>query len=128
MRKTVVAALIKDEKDRILICQRPKNKKRGLLWEFVGGKVEKGESLSEALVRECREELGVDVSPGKIFMQVDHDYPDIKIRLVVIESKLLAGPVRLLEHEDYRWVSKDELDRFKFCPADTEVLERLKSM
>ena len=63
----VAAALIWDQ-DRFLICQRPAHKARGLLWEFVGGKAEPGESLEQALVRECREELAVTVSPGPVFM------------------------------------------------------------
>ena len=65
----VVAALIYDG-DKFLICQRPKNKARGLLWEFVGGKVEDGESKEQALVRECREELGITVKAGDVFMKV----------------------------------------------------------
>ena len=73
MTEVVAALLWKGE--RFMICQRPANKARGLLWEFVGGKVEPGESMEAALVRECREELGVTVRPGQVYMQVLHQYP-----------------------------------------------------
>ena len=93
----VVAALIWD-KDRFLICQRPKNKARALLWEFVGGKVEKGESKEEALIRECREELAIDIAVDNIFTEVTHDYPDITIRLTLFNSRIVGGQFTLLEH------------------------------
>ena len=76
----VVAALIW-EGSRFLICQRPRHKARGSLWEFVGGKVEPGESKEEALIRECREELSITVQPGEVFMEVTHTYPDLTVHL-----------------------------------------------
>ena len=79
----VVAALIWDE-DKFLICQRPANKARGLLWEFVGGKVEHGETKEQALIRECMEELAISLSVGDVFMDVVHEYPDIKVHLTLL--------------------------------------------
>lgn len=121
----VVAALIRDG-ERFLICQRPANKARGMLWEFVGGKVEPGESREEALVRECREELAVTVGVGDIFTEVTHVYPDLTIHLTVFYARIVAGSPRKLEHNDLRWITADELDRYAFCPADRVIVEKLR--
>ena len=121
----VVAALIW-EKDRFLICQRPAHKARGLLWEFVGGKVEHGESREAALIRECREELAVDIAVEDVFMAVVHEYPDISIRLVLFHAHIAQGQPQLLEHVDIRWITVEEIDSYDFCPADADILLRLK--
>lgn len=121
----VVAALIWD-KERFLICQRPANKARALLWEFVGGKVEAGESLQEALIRECREELSITVAVDDVFMDVVHEYPDITVHLTLFNSRIAEGVPTLLEHNDLRWIRVDEIDNFDFCPADIDILKRLK--
>ena len=123
----VVAALIWQD-DRFLICQRPAHKKRGLLWEFVGGKTEPGETKEEALVRECMEELAITVEVGDVFMEVNHVYPDLTVHLTLFNAKIAAGGLQLLEHNDAKWITVDEIDGFEFCPADVEILERLKSM
>lgn len=117
----VVAALIWDQ-DRFLICQRPEHKARGLLWEFVGGKVEAGESMEEALIRECGEELDITVSVGDIFIQVIHAYPDIHIRLTLFHCTIARGTPRLLEHNDLKWIHPREIPEFDFCPADKDIL------
>lgn len=121
----VVAALIWDN-NRFMICQRPAHKARGSLWEFVGGKVEPGESKEEALVRECREELGVTVDVGDIFMEVTHNYPDITVHLTLFSASIREGVPQKLEHQDIRWITAEEIGRYAFCPADTEILEKLK--
>ncbi|WP_101910010.1 (deoxy)nucleoside triphosphate pyrophosphohydrolase [Marasmitruncus massiliensis] len=121
----VVAALIWD-KDQFLICQRPANKARALLWEFVGGKVESLETKEQALVRECREELDITLSVGDIFMDVIHEYPDITVHLTLFHAKIADGTPRLLEHNDLKWINVSEIDKFSFCPADVEILRRLK--
>ena len=97
----VVAALVHDTENprRFLICQRPAHKARGLLWEFVGGKVEPGETKREALARECREELGVAVSVGDVYMELTHDYPDLTIRLTLFHAKITDGVPQLLEQD-----------------------------
>ena len=120
----VVAALIWDN-DRFLACQRPATKARALLWEFVGGKVEPGESREEALVRECREELGITVKPLDIFMEVTHEYPDLTVHLILYNAKIAEGTIQLLEHNDARWITPDEIPEYTFCPADKEILERI---
>ena len=121
----VVAALIW-EKDRFLICQRPAHKARGLLWEIVGGKVEPGESREAALIRECREELAVDITVEDVFMEVVHEYPDISIRLILFHAHIAQGQPQLLEHVDIRWITVEEIDSYDFCPADADILLRLK--
>lgn len=123
----VVAALIWD-KDKFMICQRPAHKARGLLWEFVGGKVEKGETGPQALVRECREELDVEISVGDIFMQKVHEYPDIKIRLTLYNAEIAAGIPKLIEHNDIKWIAPAQIDSYNFCPADEEILKKLKGL
>lgn len=121
----MVAALIWD-KNRFMICQRPAHKARGSLWEFVGGKVEPGESKEEALIRECREELGVTVEVGDVFMEVTHQYPDITVHLTLFSASIREGVPQKLEHQDIRWITAEEIGKFSFCPADTEILEKLK--
>ena len=121
----VVAALIWDH-DRFLACQRPAHKARGLLWEFVGGKVEPGESREDALIRECREELGVTIAPGTVFMELIHEYPDITIRLILYNAVIVGGDLRKIEHNDIRWITTGEIDQYTFCPADKDILSVLK--
>ncbi|MBO5329108.1 MAG: (deoxy)nucleoside triphosphate pyrophosphohydrolase [Anaerotignum sp.] len=121
----VVAALIWDG-DKFMACQRPVNKARGLLWEFVGGKVEPGETKEEALIRECREELDVTVAVEDVFMEVTHEYPDLTVHLTLFHAKIVEGVPKKLEHNDIRWLTAEEIDRFPFCPADEEILKRLK--
>lgn len=123
--EVVAALIVKDH--RFLICQRPAHKTRGLLWEFVGGKVEQGETLPQALIRECLEELGIQVTPQEIFMQLVHIYPDITVRLTLFWAQTQDTPQRL-EHNDLRWISVDEIDHFSFCPADRDILAKLKEM
>lgn len=123
----VVAALIW-EKDKFLICQRPANKARGMLWEFVGGKVESGETFPQALQRECAEELAITVDVGKQFMQVIHEYPDILIRLTLFHCTIPTGYPQALEHNDIRWIHPSQIDDYQFCPADEDILKRIKQV
>ena len=118
----VVAALIW-EGDRFMICQRPAHKTRGLLWEFVGGKVEPGEEKKQALIRECREELGVTVAVDDVFMQVLHAYPDMTVDLTLYHARIARGEPQKLEHNDIRWIRPDQIGQYDFCPADEEILE-----
>ena len=122
----VVAALIWDN-DKFMICQRPAHKARALLWEFVGGKVESGETKEQALIRECQEELDVTLSVGDVFMDVVHEYPDITVHLTLFNAAIADGAPQKLEHNDIKWIKVSEIDNYDFCPADTEILEKLKS-
>ena len=121
----VVAALIW-RGDRFMICRRPAHKARGLLWEFVGGKVEPGETKPEALVRECREELDITVAVGEEYMALTHVYPDLPVHLTLFSCAIAAGEPKLLEHADLRWIAPDEIQNYDFCPADEEILRKIK--
>lgn len=123
----VVAALIRDQ-DRFMICQRPADKARGLLWEFVGGKVEPGETKEQALIRECQEELAITLDVGEVFMDVVHVYPDLTVHLTLFNASIQKGTPQKLEHNDIRWITVGEIEKFKFCPADEEILTRLKAI
>lgn len=120
----VVAALIW-KNGKFMICQRPAHKARGLLWEFVGGKVEPGETKEQALVRECREELAVTVAVQDEFMSLVHEYPDITIHLTVFNASIAEGVPQLLEHNDIRWIPPKEIKNYDFCPADSKILEKI---
>jgi 8-oxo-dGTP diphosphatase len=117
----VVAALIW-ERERFMICQRPAHKARGLLWEFVGGKVEAGETKAQALIRECQEELAVRLSVGEVFMDVIHEYPDITVHLTLFHASIAEGVPQKLEHNDIQWITPREIPAYSFCPADEEIL------
>ena len=123
----VVAALIW-VKDKFMICQRPAHKARALLWEFVGGKVEPGETQEQALVRECREELAVTLTVGEVFMDVVHEYPDITVHLTLFNATIAGGVPQKLEHNDIRWITPAEIPSYDFCPADEEILEKIKEV
>ena len=120
----VVAALIWDG-DKFLICQRPANKARALLWEFVGGKVEAGERFEDALIRECQEELAVTLSVGDVFMDVLHEYPDLTVHLTLFHAKIREGILQKLEHNDIRWITPSEIPNYDFCPADQDILKKI---
>ena len=120
----VVAALIWDG-DKFMICQRPANKARALLWEFVGGKVESGESKEQALIRECREELDILLSVGDVFMDVIHEYPDITVHLTLFNATISEGEPKRIEHNDIQWITPSEIPDYEFCPADVEILAKI---
>jgi|GEM_PF-762178 len=117
----VVAALIW-QGDRFMICRRPPHKARGLLWEFVGGKVEPGETPDMALVRECREELDVTVEPRDIFTEVTHEYPDLTVHLTLFNAVIAEGEPKALEHTAIKFILPEEIPQYEFCPADAEIL------
>jgi 8-oxo-dGTP diphosphatase len=123
----VVAALIW-QGERFMICQRPAHKARGMLWEFVGGKVEAGETKEQALIRECREELAVILSVGDVFMDVIHEYPDLTVHLTLFYATIAQGEPQMLEHNDIRWITPSEIPNYDFCPADEEILARIREV
>ena len=120
----VVAALIW-KNDKFMICQRPVHKARGLLWEFVGGKVESGEIKEQALIRECREELAVMLSVGDVFMDVIHEYPDLTVHLTLVNATISEGEPQKLEHNDIQWITPREIQKYEFCSADEEILAKI---
>lgn len=125
MKVTEVVAALVWQNDRFMICQRPAHKARGLLWEFVGGKVEQGETGEQALVRECREELAVEISVGETFMDVTHTYPDLTVHLTLFCATIAKGEPQMLEHADIKWITPAEIGNYAFCPADEEILKEI---
>lgn len=123
----VVAALIWAG-DKFMICQRPEHKTRGLLWEFVGGKVEPGETKEQALIRECKEELNVTVAVHEVYMEVTHEYPDLAVHLTLFRAKIAEGTPQKLEHNDIHWITVEEIPNYDFCPADDVILRKLQGL
>ena len=124
MMTEVVAALIWD-RNKFMICQRPAHKARGLLWEFVGGKVESGETKEQALIRECQEELAVTLSVGDVFMDVVLEYPDLMVHLTLFNAVIDEGVPQKLEHNEIKWITPSEIPNYNFCPADEEILKEI---
>ena len=120
----VVAALIW-QGNKFMICQRSAHKARGLLWEFVGGKVEAGETKEQALIRECQEELAMTLSVGNVFMDVVHEYPDLTVHLTLFNATIAEGEPQRLEHNDIKWITPSEIPNYEFCPADEEILKKI---
>ena len=120
----VVAALIW-QGDKFMICQRPAHKARGLLWEFVDGKVEPGETKEQALIRECSEELAITLSVGDMFMDVTHEYSDLTVHLTLFNATIADGEPQKLEHNDIKWIMPSEIPNYDFCPADEEILAKI---
>lgn len=120
----VVAGLVRRE-DHVLICRRPMGKARGGQWEFAGGKVEPGETKQQALVREFREELDVELNPAAVVLDVTHNYPDLTVHLSLLEATVAEGEPRALEHSEIRWVKMKDIHAFDLCPADRELVQLL---
>ena len=123
----VVAAFIR-RGDEFLACQRPAHKARGLQWEFAGGKVEPGETKAQALARECREELGVELAVGDAVTEVTYHYPDVSVHLTLLSAAITVGTPRKLEHADIRWMTLAQARDYPFCPADRIFLEQLEAL
>lgn len=122
----VVAAIIINKEGKILITQRNFKKSQGGLWEFPGGKIEPNETRENAIVREIKEELDIDIEVKSYLSEKVFNYPEKNINLIALECKKINGEIRLLEHEDYKWISKNELDNFQFAPADLFIIEKIK--
>lgn len=121
----VVAGFIYKDK-KFLICRRPAGKARALLWEFAGGKVEPGETHAEALKREYREELAVEIEVGGLFYEHSHEYDDVIVNLFIYHAQIVSGTIQKMEHKDIKWIQSGDIDQYEFCPADKEVLEIIK--
>lgn len=120
----VVAALVWRD-GKFMICQRPEHKARGVLWEFVGGKVEPKETKEQALIRECWEELNIILSVGDMFMEVVHEYPDLTVHLTLFNAVIAEGEPQKSEHNDIQWITPSEIPNYAFCPADEEILKAI---
>ncbi len=123
----VVAALI-CRGEQFLICRRPPHKARGGLYEFPGGKVEAGETPAEALHRECREELAIDINVHTPVADVTHSYPDLTIHLTLLQAVLPSGEPKPLEHDRLCWITADQLEEYAFCPADIAFHDPIRQL
>lgn len=118
----VVAGIIY-KNDKFLIAQRNLNKAQGGLWEFPGGKVEKNETHENALIREIKEEFNADIKVDKFIGENIHHYPEKDIKLNFYKATLIGDKIELLEHEDYKWITKEDKDKFEFAGADKIVFD-----
>lgn len=118
----VVAGVIY-KNNKFLIAQRNLKKAQGGLWEFPGGKVEKGESYENALAREIKEEFNANIEVNEYIGENIHHYPEKDIELIFYKARLLSEKIELLEHEDYKWITKDDRDNFEFAGADKAVFD-----
>jgi mutator mutT protein len=125
-RIEVAAAIIENEHGQILIARRGKGKAQEGLWEFPGGKLELGESPEACLIRELKEEMNVVIEPYERFGANEHDYGTVQIRLIAYKARYVQGGIRLVDHDEYRWVGKAELEKFEWAPADVPFIEKLK--
>ncbi len=124
----VVAAVIKNEDGKILIAQRNLKKSQGGLWEFPGGKIELNESREAAIIREIKEELTIDINVESYIGEKIFNYPDKDVNLIALECKIVNGNIKLLEHEDAKWIDISDLDNFEFAPADMFIVETLRKL
>jgi mutator protein MutT len=120
----VVAGIVLRD-GKMLITRRKAGSHLGGLWEFPGGKLEPGESWEAGLVRELREELGVEVEAGILRFETQHEYPEKTVRLKFYECRLLTGEPRPLDCDGIEWVAPDSLHRFEFPEADRKLIELL---
>jgi 8-oxo-dGTP diphosphatase len=121
----VVAAIITNDEGKILITQRNLKKLQGGLWEFPGGKIEKDETREEAIIREIKEELTIDIKVDEYLDEKIFNYPEKDINLIALKCSKINGDIKLTEHEDAKWVANEELDKFEFAPADMFIVEKL---
>jgi len=125
---TQVAAAIIQKDDKFLICQRGTGGNCAFLWEFPGGKLEPHESLKECLIRECKEELEIDISVKGIFAETTYKYPEREIAFTFFDTAIIGGKLKMNVHNDIQWVLPRELKNYEFCPADVEIVEKLSEM
>lgn len=124
----VVAAIIKNGEGKILITQRNFKKSQGGLWEFPGGKIEKGETREEAIIREIKEELTIEINVESYLGEKVFEYPEKSINLIALNCRVKSGNIYLTEHEEARWVEKEELNSFEFAPADIFIVKKLQGI
>lgn len=126
MIKVVAAVIEKDGK--YLLCKRGPGGNCAFLWEFPGGKIEPGESPNEALIREIREELCIEIEPCGVFEEYQYSYPDKDIYFYFIRAQIISGEIKPLFHAEIRWLLPEELGSLDYCPADLSTVKKLKGV
>lgn len=124
--KIIGVAVISNDQKQILIDRRRPEGAMGGLWEFPGGKIEKGETVEECIKREINEELGILIEVGEHLITIDHTYTHLRVTLTVHHCRHLTGVPQPLECDEIRWVSLDELDRFAFPQANIQIIAALR--
>ncbi|AUC61510.1 8-oxo-dGTP diphosphatase [Cyanobacterium sp. HL-69] len=120
-------AVIVDDEGLILIDKRRNKGSMANKWEFPGGKFEEGENAQECIVREIKEELGIDIEVGKHLINVKHDYPHLSLTLMVYYARIISGKPQTIECAEIRWVKPEELDNFDFPDANYQIIEKIKA-
>lgn len=121
----VVAAIIENNDGDILIAKRNLKKAQGGLWEFPGGKIEKNESADDAIKREIKEELNIDIEINRWLIEKKHEYPEKTINLILCSAKWTGGELNLSEHEDSKWIKKEDIFNYEFAEADSEIINEI---
>ena len=121
-----VAAAIIERDNQILICQRSDGGSCAFQWEFPGGKVEPYEGTEECLIRECKEELGVIIEIVEIYQETSYRYPDNDIAFTFYKAVIISGNISMNIHKDIRWVERSQMKDYVFCPADVQIVEKLR--
>lgn len=120
-----VAAAIIHQNNRILICRRGAGGNCAFLWEFPGGKLEEDETLEECIIRECKEELDINIEVKDIYAETTYEYPDKVIAFTFFNAEITNGEIKMDVHEEIKWVMQSELINYEFCPADVGIVKNL---
>jgi 8-oxo-dGTP diphosphatase len=123
-----VSAAVIVQENKILICQRPEGKNCALLWEFPGGKIEAGETAEVCVIRECQEELGIEIEVQKSLGDISYKYPDVTVHIQFFICKIIDGEIKKKEHKDIKWILIKDLSQYDFCPADKEIIKSLENI
>lgn len=121
----VVAAIIRNNQNKIFIAQRNQNKSQWGLWEFPGEKIESNETETQAIIREIKEELDMDITVIDKYTEIIYEYPDKTINLIVLNCQINENHYALLEHQDYAWTVPSNLKNYEFAPADKIIVSKL---
>ena len=123
----VVAAIIRNNQNEIFIAQRNQNKSQGGLWEFPGGKIEPNETENQAIIREIKEELDMNITVIDKYTEIIYEYPDKTINLIVLNCQMNDNHYSLLEHQDCAWTVPSNLTNYEFAPADKIIISKLNN-
>jgi 8-oxo-dGTP diphosphatase len=126
-RTILVVGAVLEQDGRIFIARRREEDSFGGLWEFPGGKVEPDESPEEALVRECREELEIEIEVGPVFEVTFYRYPKNNVLLLFYLGRILQGRLKARGCSGFAWVLREEFEHYEFLPADRPILEKLRN-
>lgn len=119
----VVCAIIKNNKNEIMCCQRENGKSLGGYWEFPGGKIEKNETNEQTIIREIKEELNIDIEVNRFIKSTVYQYEFAQVTLHAYECRMITDDIKMLDHQDIKWLSKEEIGKLNWAPADVEIID-----